>query len=523
LWDFLTAGEWTKTGFVTFPSERWNLYDAFAGTKLCTFENSSRGTIVYGDDGTMFVYILNGGNNWLTMWNSTKAFHGNGFIMRRGHMNPVPGTYDWRKGIEWNVTVPDVPGSPSISGIFSDIILAKAGHTIAPGGWADASATYVGYSTTTGEQLWVENITIPGGWPTLALGEGIFAIHSNALQNFHGYDIYTGQKLWESDPMEYPWGAYIRSPTIAYGTLYSGSFDGHIYAFDITNGKLLWKYYSGDSGKETPTGSWPTYYGPIIADGVVFMGNGEQSPTDPLWRGAKLHAVDAYTGEAVWNVSGWMRVGAVVEGYLLAYNDYDCRVYCFGKGPSKTTVTVSPKHAVTEICARVTIEGTVTDESPGTKSSFQTARFPDGVPAIADEDQSGWMEYLYMQKPCPTEVSGVPVKLEAIYEDGRVFNIGTVTSNGYGTYSKVWKPSLLGEYTIVATFEGSDSYWPSYGATELGVVSKLRSTGAEMTPPETIEPQAPAFALTTETAIIVAALIMAVAVIVGVWIIRKQK
>ena len=35
------------------------------------------------------------------------------------------------------------------------------------------------------------------------------------------------------------------------------------------------------------------------------------------------------------------------------------------------------------------------DVSPGTKSAEQMLRFPNGVPAVADEDMTDWMEYVY--------------------------------------------------------------------------------------------------------------------------------
>ncbi len=39
------------------------------------------------------------------------------------------------------------------------------------------------------------------------------------------------------------------------------------------------------------------------------------------------------------------------------------------------------------------------DISAGTKQAEQAARFPNGVPVVADESMSAWMEYVYMQKP----------------------------------------------------------------------------------------------------------------------------
>ncbi|MCL1977081.1 MAG: hypothetical protein FWG55_03095, partial [Candidatus Bathyarchaeota archaeon] len=46
---------------------------------------------------------------------------------------------------------------------------------------------------------------------------------------------------------------------------------------------------------------------------------------------------------------------------------------------------------------------------------------------------------------------------------------GTVTSDSSGLYKVMWTPDTEGEYTIYATFDGSNSYWGSYATTALGV------------------------------------------------------
>jgi hypothetical protein len=114
----------------------------------------------------------------------------------------------------------------------------------------------------------------------------------------------------------------------------------------------------------------------------------------------------------------------------------------------------------------VLIKGMVTDQSPGETCLGIPAA---GTPAIADEDMTPWMEYLYMQKPMPTDASGVPVTLDAIAPDGSFVNIGTVTSDMSGMFKKMWTPDDEGEYTIIATFEGTDSYYASYAETAIGV------------------------------------------------------
>src|SRR5690606_38338630 len=126
--------------------------------------------------------------------------------------------------------------------------------------------------------------------------------------------------------------------------------------------------------------------------------------------------VDAETGEEVWRTLSYANPGsfmapgfAIADGFMAYLNLYDHQIYVVGKGPSQTTVTASPK--VTTYGSSVLVEGTVIDIAAGTEQNEQAARFPNGVPAVSDESMSAWMQYVYMQKPKPTDVTGVVVEL----------------------------------------------------------------------------------------------------------------
>jgi len=509
---------WDTTG------GRWDVFDPFDGKLLFSFENATAGTdwwwedpVVFGEDGTMYVYILDGYANSLSVWNSTKAFEGNGLIYTGSEgllrFAIKPGVYDWTKGIEWNVTIPDRNvgwHTPySIFGVNDGVAIAKSGN----GG--NVVNFDIAYDTETGEELWIHEKDEAVQTFFSAVGEGVFASFDLTTRRWTGYDIHTGEKLWDSDQADYPWGTYLGyAPIIVYGKLIYGSFDGHVHAIDIETGKEVWRFYTGDSGKETVFGHWVPWCGPIVADGVVFVGTGEETPTQPLTRGNRVFALDAETGKCLWNISGYMSLRAIADGYLLGYNGYDSKIYCFGKGPSKTVVNAAPK--VTSLGSSILIEGRVTDESTATKQSEITTRFPDGVPAIADEYMSAWMEYLYMQKPCPERLLGVQVKLTAVDPNGNTVDIGTVTSDGYGVFKKMWTPEVEGEYTIVASFEGSDSYWPSYAETAIGV-------GPSVTPETPIVPEPEQPLISTELAIVLAVVVIALLGIGGYWILRKRK
>jgi hypothetical protein len=148
---------------------------------------------------------------------------------------------------------------------------------------------------------------------------------------------------------------------------------------------------------------------------------------------------------------------------------YDSKIYAFGKGPSATTVAASPK--ISTRGTNVLVEGFVTDISPGTKEYALTARFPNGVPAVSDENMTEWMQYVHMQYPRPADedVIGVKVTISVIDPNGNVYDVGTATSDASGFYSCVFEPEVPGKYTILASFAGSKSYYGSFAETAINV------------------------------------------------------
>jgi hypothetical protein len=74
--------------------------------------------------------------------------------------------------------------------------------------------------------------------------------------------------------------------------------------------------------------------------------------------------------------------------------------------------------------------------------------------------------------------------LTDIDPNGNYETIGTTVSDGYtGYYSITWTPPIAGNYTITATFAGSNSYWGSYSETSID------ASGAAATPQPAATPQ----------------------------------
>ena len=79
------------------------------------------------------------------------------------------------------------------------------------------------------------------------------------------------------------------------------------------------------------------------------------------------------------------------------------------------------------------------------------------------------MEYVYMQKPKPTNATGVPVTLTVTDSNGNTRPIGTTTSDSSGAFSFQWAPDITGKYTVTATFAGSNAYYGSSAETAFAV------------------------------------------------------
>jgi hypothetical protein len=159
---------------------------------------------------------------------------------------------------------------------------------------------------------------------------------------------------------------------------------------------------------------------------------------------------------------------------MVGMDTYDNRLYAVGKGPSKTTAFIQ-NDAITSGNS-VVIKGKVTDVSPGTEDISLRMRFPNGVPAVADESMSEWMLHVYKQFAAPADVKGVDVFV-LIQDPNGDFYSETVTADSTGAFMMSWSPSVVGEYQVTVTFEGSNSYYTSYATTGFVVDAPLAGPG----------------------------------------------
>ena len=327
---------------------------------------------------------------------------------------------------------------------------------------------------------------------TIPAAAGVYGEINYNTVAVNGYSMTTGSLVWgpitlpNPDPYD-SLGGY--QGVSANGIAYVWGFGGTIYAINMATGTFVWHtttaQISGPSGSDTPYGVWPiwTFTVGSIAGGELFVPEGHQySP--PMFRGASQLAINLTNGQGVWSMLGFDVTSgpAIADGVMTAFNSYDNQIYGYGIGPTQTTVT-APSVGVTT-ASPITISGTITDISAGSKQEAVAANFPNGLPCVSDDSMTQFMESVYMQQSIPANSTGVPITISVVDSNGNYRQIGTTTSNLYGTYGFTWTPDIPGKYTVIANFAGTQSYYPSSAATTF-IASAPAATPTATTAPTT--------------------------------------
>jgi hypothetical protein len=528
---------WTTVG------RTWNAYDPLTGRWEYSIENAPSGTRNYGPNGEILIYTVNTANGWMTQWNSTTVVYKTYFDYYLSRPADAPNAkyyserwrpfgikFDASVGYDWNVSIPNLPGS---SNAYNprDRIIGTSISRVRPN--EEPIVTW-GLSLKQGQQgllLFNETYQPPAGHLELNFGSAnfedkVFTVRCKEIRGFIGFSTETGKYLWgPTEPRPYMdlfmGGPSGESGILAYGKLFAGTVGGVLQCIDVTTGNILWTYENTQSYTELVWGgeNWPIEFA-FVSDGKVYLLHSEHSGNSPLPRGAPFVCLNATTGDIIFKVEGAFRATTwggdpmIADSAMVMFNTYDNRIYAIGKGPSATTITASPK--VPAKGSSVLIEGRITDVSAGTKDTILTERFPDGVPAVSDESMGDWMKYVYMQFGRPADAKGVPVKIEIVDPNNQYSWIGTATTDSDGNYAYSFIPQTEGQYMIIATFDGSASYYGSHSITYLKVDPAVSPSGP-------ITPETPAPLISTEAAIIGAVSIAAVLGLASFAIIRRRK
>jgi hypothetical protein len=542
-----------------FTSGFAQAYDAYTGTYLFNVTNiPSGGPVTMGPNGETINYVTS--NGYLSEWNSSGLWNWNilvgggvpqaattnfnvttpaspfGPASTTSYFNTVNGnasqTYDWSVPLPTNL-----PSSyTQIATFYGNMILCQSGtlpntETSALNS-AISNAPYIYFALNlnssrgaVGSLMWTNTVAAPPGNLTVILGPvdattGVFTEGYQQTMQWVGYNLYTGAKIWGPTPSQAGLDYYGNPITpliqgqIAYGNLYSMGYAGIMYAYNVKTGVLLWTYGNGgegnstNAGPNTPFGDYPTFIN-AVGNGVIYLVASEHTINTPIYKDALERAINATDGTELWTISGYTgefsaMSYAIADGYNTWLNGYDNQIYVVGRGPSVLTVTAPDTAA--DSGSAVVIRGTVMDKSAGTMQTQQAGQFPNGVPVASDAIMKDWMAYVYQQQSLPGNFTGVPVTIDVIDSNGNYRNIGTATTDTTGMFSLSWVPDISGNFTVVATFHGTNGYWPSYSETSFAVSAAH----------PTVAPTAAPTASNTDTYILGSAIaIIVVLVIIG--------
>jgi hypothetical protein len=364
--------------------------------------------------------------------------------------------------------------------------------------------------------------TIQYDGSTNQIENGVITLWDKELRKHYAFSTETGNYLWQTESetfLDYlGWGNVEHTWYYAYDHLYSAGVGGVLYAFSLEDGTTDWTYTMSDPYNEPVTGENWWGWIDLIADDKVYIGTLEHSAEQPIPRGGPYICINATSGEEIWRVNGmfretrWGGNGVIGDSIIATMDTYDQRVYAIGKGPTETTVT-APDNGV-PFGQSVMIRGTVKDVSPGTTMEGMDLRFPSGVSAVADENQSDWMLYIYkhFEYAPHTTWTGVPVTLYVVDSNMNTRIIGTATTSAQnGAFAFAWTPDIAGTYYLYADFDGSKAYFGSHAETAF-VVDEAPAT-TPMPPTSSTGSLADMYILPGIIAIIVAVVVIGLVII----------
>ncbi len=160
---------------------------------------------------------------------------------------------------------------------------------------------------------------------------GLVLVGSSRDDTLHAFDLSNGRLKWR-----FATQAPIRfAPAVMERRVYLGSDDGFLYALSLSDGRLLWRKRGGPDeslvlGNGRAISKWPVRGGVVALDGKVYFAAGIW-PSDGIY----LYALDAESGKVIWcnDQAGAIYMaqphggaeaesGVAAQGYLVADGDF---------------------------------------------------------------------------------------------------------------------------------------------------------------------------------------------------------
>ena len=150
--------------------------------------------------------------------------------------------------------------------------------------FGSANYNIYGLDAQTGNELW-HITTAQAVMGAATIHEGVAYIGGGDGRMF-AIDIHTGKVKWSFDELK---NYVLTRPLVYRDKLYFGCWDTHLYALNLDDGSLVWKWNNGKGNpKLSPASVWP-----VAADGKIFITAPDRYFT----------CLDAETGDVVWRTN----------------------------------------------------------------------------------------------------------------------------------------------------------------------------------------------------------------------------
>ncbi len=195
---------------------------------------------------------------------------------------------------------------------------------------ADLKDSVIGLDIESGNEKWVFD-----GADDRFIGGAVFANDTifapSADYNVYALDLY-GKEQFRMETKQFNWS----TPVVDGDVLYLTSMDHYLYAFDTTNGDLIWKIDMGG----------PMNGSPALAENVLYVGTINK----------EIIAVSAQTGKFIWRtpVDSYVWASPVVVDDMVLVGDESGKVYSLDIENGKMNWTAEVGSSIT---ASVTVLG----------------------------------------------------------------------------------------------------------------------------------------------------------------------
>jgi hypothetical protein len=145
----------------------------------------------------------------MIMWNSSKATNPQTAQAVADGSWDVPGsTFDGKRGIQWNVTIPKgLPGSVCHAEVEDCILGSQSSAFPSYSGAAITSWAISTKSSNAGTLLWNKTWSVPSGteesiwvWSDVSYDDRVFIMSCKENLRFYGFNLDTGEYKWTTEP-----------------------------------------------------------------------------------------------------------------------------------------------------------------------------------------------------------------------------------------------------------------------------------------------------------------------------------